>query len=155
MRYHGSFERARLAIVRACPWQALGALCLTSALVVSGACGSAPSSTDPHVGSWQGSIADRDLGTGTLRLDLRSGSRLEGTWTAQVGGASLSGTATSDLSNGSQRTFAVGCGSPGSTVGSSGSMVWATAVGGGSLTGSYISARCGGLVGGTFELRRP
>jgi hypothetical protein len=140
MRQLDDVTRTRLARVSRVWWP-------LAVLILTGACTSAPSSTDPYQGTWAGSIVDRVAGTGTARLELRAGSRLEGSWTASVGGASLSGSATSDSSTGAQRSFAVVCGAQGS-------MLWTTMVSGGSLTGTYLAANCNGLSGGSLDLRR-
>lgn len=121
--------------------------CSLAVLILMGGCASAPSPADPYQGTWAGSIVDRVAGSGTARLELRAGSRLEGSWTASIGPASLSGSATSDSSTGAQRSFAVVCGAQGS-------MLWTTMVTGSSLTGTYLAANCSGLSGGSLDLRR-
>jgi hypothetical protein len=130
-------------VTRRGPW-AFAAAC--GALIVTSACSTSPSSTDPYQGTWTGSIVDRAAGPGTLRVELRAGASVEGSWTAVVGGAALTGTLASGSSQGAQRSFAVGC--------APGSMLWATTVDGNRMSGTYITAGCSGLSGGSLDLVR-
>jgi hypothetical protein len=133
---------------RHCPIRRLARhLSAFTLVAVTAACSSSPSPADPYHGTWTGTIVDRAVGPGTVRVDLRAGARLEGSWTATIGGASYGGTLTSEATSGTARSFAVVCGAQGA-------MLWATSVSGGSLSGTYITASCGSLGGGSFELRR-
>lgn len=111
------------------------------------ACSSAPSSTDPYHGTWTGTIVDRTAGGGSLRVELRASGGAEGSWTATVGTAGMSGTLAAAGSVGGERGFAATCRPQGS-------MLWVTSVSGNALTGTYVTANCGNLSGGSLDLRR-
>lgn len=111
-----------------------------------GACTSAPSTPDPYRGTWAGTIDDRTAGIGTLQLELRIATRVEGSWTATFGTSQMAGALAADASPAAQRTFAVGC--------PQGSMVWATTVEDDVLRGTYVAAGCGVLSSGRVEARR-
>jgi hypothetical protein len=119
------------------------------AIAVAAGCGdSTPTApSDLYKGLWSGTINDSTAGAGTLRISLRDGSPISGTWGATLPGASPIGFVTSEAVTTAKRSLALACGTAGS-VGLS------AIVDGKTMTGTYLAFGCG-LSSGSINLVRP
>jgi hypothetical protein len=129
----------------------IGIVAITGIVAISGCEQPAASSaTDMYAGVWSGTIGDESAGNGTFSMTLRVDSVLAGTWFASVAGQNPSGTLTADSLTGATRSFALSC----TSGAGQGSLLLVTTVSGQSMTGTYRSFQCPGVVAGTVSLTR-
>jgi hypothetical protein len=125
-------------------------LLLAAALAVA-RCGDtvSPAPSNPYAGVWAGTLVDDTAGPGTFTMALAGDAVLTGSWSASVAGRGPGGTLTSDPAGTPTRSFAASCASPGQ-----GSLLITTTVSGASMSGTYRSFLCDGLVTGSLDLAR-